>query len=296
MEEPCAAALGAGWGGDGVGAEGCYDLDECELDSHTCATSCVNTEGGYDCTPCPEGTRGDPKVSCVTVTSCEENNGGCSMDPLVDCIQPSPEEDPTCGPCPEGYSGSGDTACVDIDACSPDYPPNGGAAPCFPGVVCTDAPPPSLEHSCGACPVGYSGDGAACSLCDTSVQIVSSNINDGGSARRSQPITIDGHLYGMEAGCNGEGGHKFQWTVVSSDNTVKYDTSAALLPKLTIPKKSLPVLPKGRSYTATLQACLSGNFKVTARLHDCADARPHDGTDARPHDCTDARPHDCTAA
>ena len=46
--------------------------------------------------------------------------------------------------------------CTNFDACV--------ASPCFPGVVCTDQPPPSTGRTCGACPTEYAGNGANCVL------------------------------------------------------------------------------------------------------------------------------------
>src|SRR5688500_11973988 len=52
--------------------------------------------------------------------------------------------------CDAGYEEDGGN-CVDVDACA--------ASPCFPGVACTDLPPPELGFTCGACPPGTRGDG-----------------------------------------------------------------------------------------------------------------------------------------
>ncbi|KAK3283135.1 hypothetical protein CYMTET_9156 [Cymbomonas tetramitiformis] len=61
--------------------------------------------------------------------------------------------------CPEGSASSGEGVCVELRGCA--------AAPCYPGVLCTEAPPDGF--SCGACPAGHYGDGEQCleDLCAT---------------------------------------------------------------------------------------------------------------------------------
>ena len=58
--------------------------------------------------------------------------------------------------CQGGYTGR--FCDSDIDACEM----NG--QPCYPGVKCTDLPPPANAsgYTCGPCPSGYTGDGAQC--------------------------------------------------------------------------------------------------------------------------------------
>ncbi|XP_078693848.1 uncharacterized protein LOC144923323 isoform X2 [Branchiostoma floridae x Branchiostoma belcheri] len=59
--------------------------------------------------------------------------------------------------CAEGYTG--EQCESDIDACEENFDP------CFPGVTCTDLPPPAdMEDgfTCGDCPLGYEGNGTSC--------------------------------------------------------------------------------------------------------------------------------------
>ena len=58
--------------------------------------------------------------------------------------------------CQGGYTGR--FCDSDIDACEM----NG--QPCYAGVKCTDLPPPANAsgYECGACPNGYTGNGAQC--------------------------------------------------------------------------------------------------------------------------------------
>lgn len=139
-----------GFEGDGVAT--CVDVDECAA-AGACdpLTECLNYPGGYACTPCPVGFRGEGKSLCVLAVSCVSNNGGC--DPLVECTRTGISSS-VCGPCPPGYAGDGHVACVEIDGCA--------SRPCYPGVECSDAPPPSAGFTCGPCPPGMAGDGVFC--------------------------------------------------------------------------------------------------------------------------------------
>ena len=58
--------------------------------------------------------------------------------------------------CKDGYTGS--FCDSDLDACEEN------SQPCYPGVTCTDLPPPANETGfhCDPCPSGYSGDGIDC--------------------------------------------------------------------------------------------------------------------------------------
>jgi hypothetical protein len=59
--------------------------------------------------------------------------------------------------CGDGYTGQ---YCeTDVDACVANLDP------CYPGVTCTDLPPPANMtngYKCGPCPSGYTGSGANC--------------------------------------------------------------------------------------------------------------------------------------
>ncbi|XP_078619241.1 mucin-like protein [Branchiostoma floridae x Branchiostoma japonicum] len=93
----------------------------------------------------------------VYMCSCR-NNGSCNttsgMDPslvtddekfvVLDCV------------CQDGYTG--EKCETDLDACAANFDP------CFPGVNCTDLPPPADVdgYECGECPTGYQGNGTIC--------------------------------------------------------------------------------------------------------------------------------------
>ena len=88
-----------------------------------------------------------------TVMVCACQNGG-------NCTQPEnlSGDKFVVMPCTCGGGYTGKLCESDIDGCTINGPP------CFPGVVCTDLPPPNgvLGYTCGPCPSGYAGDGAAC--------------------------------------------------------------------------------------------------------------------------------------
>lgn len=65
---------------------------------------------------------------CTDVDECTVENGGCSVRPMVPCINTVGSS--TCGSCPPGYSGDGRT-CTFIGKCQVD---NGG---CHAKALCT---------------------------------------------------------------------------------------------------------------------------------------------------------------
>jgi len=168
------SACPSGYAGDGIGTLGCINIDECATDNGGCwedpsggggKVQCTDTPGAYTCGACadiagPVQYRGDGS-SCTAVSGCETDNGGC--DPLTEC-QDLGAGASLCGPCPaQGYvAGDGSSACVEIDGCKVPV-----ENPCYPGVTCTDLPPPSDGHTCGACPSGMEGDGTACAEIDS---------------------------------------------------------------------------------------------------------------------------------
>lgn len=65
---------------------------------------------------------------CTDINECLVQNGGCSVQPMVQCI--NTDGSSTCGPCPPGFVGDGKT-CVFVGKCQVD---NGG---CHPNARCT---------------------------------------------------------------------------------------------------------------------------------------------------------------
>ena len=53
-------------GYEGVGYQGCRDVDECQLGAAACGENaqCINTPGAYDCR-CKFGYRGNPFTACI---------------------------------------------------------------------------------------------------------------------------------------------------------------------------------------------------------------------------------------
>lgn len=77
-----------GWTTDTATPPRCtVDIDECSQVSKPCHDSvqCINVPGSYFCGACPAGYTGNGH-QCNDINECEVLNGGCSMNPRVDCI------------------------------------------------------------------------------------------------------------------------------------------------------------------------------------------------------------------
>jgi hypothetical protein len=125
----------------------CDAPSECVTNHGGCdpLTTCTDTDDGHTCGACPPGYTGDGASGCVDIDECQTDDGGCI--PPATC-QNAPGTF-SCV-CPAGYSRV-DEGCVSND-CATD---NGG---CDPLTTCTDT---ADGHTCGACPPGYTGDGAS---------------------------------------------------------------------------------------------------------------------------------------
>ncbi|KAI8480944.1 hypothetical protein Bbelb_413170 [Branchiostoma belcheri] len=93
----------------------------------------------------------------VYMCSCR-NNGSCHTTSAIDPALVSDDERFVrldCA-CQDGFSG--EQCETDLDACAVNF------NPCFPGVNCTDLPPPAGVDGfeCGDCPPGYEGNGTIC--------------------------------------------------------------------------------------------------------------------------------------
>jgi len=109
-------------------------------------TACIDSEGSFSCTDCPEFHTGTGLTGCEYQNQCGSNNGGC--DALVACTDTDHAR--LCDPCPEGYHGSGYAECNDVNECD-SY--NGG---CDALTVCINSVGSS---SCTPCPSDYVGTG-----------------------------------------------------------------------------------------------------------------------------------------
>ncbi|XP_067687415.1 uncharacterized protein [Haliotis asinina] len=160
-----------GYNGDGVT---CTDIDEC-VDYSPCwnASSCKNTEPGYQCRRCPIGYTGSfedalaynvtrrnfidcnqkhdpsPIQHCKDTDECLTNNGGC--DPNGYCHNTVGSF--YCGLCKDGYIGSAKYGCELADYCL------SGKHECNINATCVYAGPG--DYSC-LCHNGLAGNGFTC--------------------------------------------------------------------------------------------------------------------------------------
>lgn len=140
--DPCPS----GYSGDGLGANGCQDVDECLTDNGGCSdgVECINLVGGRRCNGCPlefSGTGIGPN--------------GCQRDPCADCSEFARCEADSDTPCTcnAGFIGNGVT-CTDVNECASDENL----------VVCGDNS--SCRNTVGSflcpCDAGYALDGRQC--------------------------------------------------------------------------------------------------------------------------------------
>ncbi|KAK3262729.1 hypothetical protein CYMTET_28436 [Cymbomonas tetramitiformis] len=254
--------------------EACVDVDECASEDNggcwmtsdgATKTACINVPGGYSCGGCPEGMRGSGLSGCMPVTSCSDNNGGCwvgvGSEAAFSALCTQAEVGPECGGCPPGFEGEGMSGCSDIDGCA--------AAPCFPGVACTDTPAPAVGYSCGACPEGYRGNGEDCTLCRMLVGIQHTTAVNGAVDRAGwnlgRFVQIGGVNKGLDsAECVNTRGTRFWWSgAVSNGDLLALDAARNKAETLTLklPKMDLQV---GLRYTFRLSAAMVGNAAVAA--------------------------------
>ncbi|XP_078062675.1 EGF-containing fibulin-like extracellular matrix protein 2 [Mustelus asterias] len=142
-------------GGEGVGStscppgyspnqeEQCVDVDECELDIHSCQPSqeCVNTEGGYNC-KCPEGYQ-LVGTECIDINECRFRycQHRCVNSPGSFTCQ-----------CEPGFTlGADNRSCVDVNECEMGVPCEQRCFNTYGSFLCR-------------CEQGYelSGDGLTC--------------------------------------------------------------------------------------------------------------------------------------
>jgi len=126
--------------GEGTGYAGALcnvKINECLQKPGPCdnMTSCVNTETGFYCTPCPTGYFGN---GIIKDGGCFQCNPSCLNG---DCIGPN-----TCN-CSSGWSG---------DQCQTAVPNNQCTISCDPLTQCIIF---NGTSSCTSCPSGYSGSG-----------------------------------------------------------------------------------------------------------------------------------------
>jgi hypothetical protein len=125
----------------------------------------TNGSGGLLCDSVPLNTASCPaEGACVLYTTtgpmsfahAYHANGG-APDPVCTpaCVNGTCELGNLCD-CDPGWSGA--SCATDTDGCL--------AAPCFPGVTCTDLAAPQEGRTCGPCPFDFAGDGINCTAID----------------------------------------------------------------------------------------------------------------------------------
>ncbi|HVZ32043.1 MAG TPA: hypothetical protein VG963_06450, partial [Polyangiaceae bacterium] len=145
-ESECTACP-PGYTGDGVGPNGCTDVDECAV-ANDCApgVACDNRTGGRTCEACPSG-----------YTGTAVGPDGCTTDVCAACspyASCDPQRTPPCA-CNPGYTDtagtSGGISCTDVDECE-------ASAKCPSNTTCRNLPG---GYQC-ACNPGYSPQGDEC--------------------------------------------------------------------------------------------------------------------------------------
>ena len=161
------AACASGYKGNGIGANGCVDIDDCATSPCGAkATGCKDKgANAYSCT-CSSGYSSlgsSTQPKCVIVNSCASSEDDCVTvkTGTVKCNHDSTSSagNPkhTCT-CPTGYKGDGTksgSGCADIDGCanSPCATLGGGKGT---PPKCTDQPAgASTKYTCAKCPSGY---------------------------------------------------------------------------------------------------------------------------------------------
>ncbi|GFU96644.1 cubilin, partial [Trichonephila clavipes] len=89
-------------------------------------------------------------ISCSDINECELNNGGCSVQPFVQCSNTVGSR--VCGPCPTGYVGNG-VYCTFVGVCNTN---RGG---CHPLATCIENTAITGTYRECRCPSGYTGSG-----------------------------------------------------------------------------------------------------------------------------------------
>nr|NP_001121588.1 thrombospondin Bii precursor [Ciona intestinalis]ABD14152.1 thrombospondin Bii [Ciona intestinalis] len=145
----------------------CQDIDECTR-ANPCSplTSCVNTEPGYQCTPCPLGYTGggaegvgidyarSHRQVCTDIDECEIHNGGCGNH--SQCVNTAGSF--RCGQCLPGYIGHPSIGCEPMERCGD--PARGQIDSCHPYAECLVR----RRNPICQCTVGWAGNGFICGI------------------------------------------------------------------------------------------------------------------------------------
>jgi hypothetical protein len=136
----------------GSGRSGCYPIDQCKLlDNGGCDVKhsrCTNFNGGYSCSPCKQGTFGDPYQlgGCKPCARVENS----APDAILSCTGPSASNVSACA---EGFykaqAGQGNV-CVECSQCTAGQYMRAACSPDG-NAVCIDCTP--IEHALATAPV-----------------------------------------------------------------------------------------------------------------------------------------------
>lgn len=139
------------------------------------------------------------------------------------------------------------------------------ASPCFPNVRCFDVPaaqdPTGRKFTCGACPVGYAGDGRDCAQCPLQASIASTSFS-GGAFPRSALARVFGSapVPATKGGfpCNSQGGLSFSWFGAVDGAAFNFSTAInqATTPTLVLPPLSFA---SGASVVVQMRACYANS-------------------------------------
>lgn len=170
---PYLCSCPAGFTGDGRGADGCQDINECAAKPCGAGAVCSNVFGSFSCGQCPPGQTGGGIEPCVDLDECAENNGGCGPVAFYTC-QNNVGSAPTCtdiDECSVNNGGCGSAAffrcnnnvgaaptCTDIDECSA----TDAYCDTSPTAACVNR---QGEAATCTCPTLYLGDGIGSDGC-----------------------------------------------------------------------------------------------------------------------------------
>ena len=110
----CECPSGYSTHNNGVGADGCQDINECGLTPAPCdpLAGCTNTGGSFNCGACPPGYSGGGASGCTDIDECSGAPAPCASPATCHNTQGAYSCD-----CPTGYRPNGTGGCNEINEC-----------------------------------------------------------------------------------------------------------------------------------------------------------------------------------